>query len=269
MIKSQPTESLAREYSEKADAYARHWAPVIAPMARPIFSALPLATAKIILDVGAGTGAMMPDIECLAPNALIAGLDRAEGMLRMARAKGWETVAVADGQQLGIRSESIDAGLLIFALFHFPDPVQGLREIHRVLRSGGRAGIVVWGTDPGAPGASIWTEELTRAGAAPDPRDPSVLQVGLMNTPGKLRELIESSGLAIEKLWSESFCHAFSLDNLLAVQLGCGVAARRLPSLSARARAHCEQRVRERLAELSDAELEYRPEVLFAVVSCS
>ena len=269
MSKSAPTESLAREYSVIANAYARRWTPVIAPMARPIFGALPLAAAKTVLDVGAGTGAMLPDIERLAPNALIAGFDRAEGMLRVTRETGWTTVSVADGQQLPLRSDAIDVGLLVFVLFHIPDPVQGLSEMCRVLRADGRAGIVVWGIDPGAPGASVWTEELNREGAAPDPRDPGVSLMALMNTPEKLTKLIEASGLNLEKLWSESFCHPFSLENLLAMQLGCGVAARRLPSLSAEGRARCEQRVRERLARFSEAELEYRPEVLFAVASLS
>ena len=235
-------------------------------MARPIFDALDLATAKTVLDVGAGTGAMLPYIESHNPDALIVGCDRAEGMLRIARSEGWKTVAVADGQQLPIRSESVDVGLFIFVLFHFPEPVQALREIGRVLRPAGRAGIVVWGTDPGAPGASIWTEELNSEGAARDTRDPSVVQVGLMNTPEKLTELIESSGLKVDRLWSEPFSHSFQLEELLSVQLGCGVASRRLPSLPAPARERCERKVRERLAKLATAQLEYRPEVLFAVI---
>ncbi len=258
--------SLAAEYSDKAVAYAKKWAPVIRPMAKPIFAALPLATADTVLDVGAGTGSMLPDISAAAPHALPAGLDRAEGMLRVARDTGWKTVAVSDAGQLSIRSAAIDVGLLIFVLFHLPDPAEGLREIRRVLRPGGCAGIVCWGADPGAPGAAIWTEELNREGAAPDPRDQSVMQAGLMNTPEKLTDLIQSSGLEVHKLWSETFCHPFKVDDLLGVQLGCGVAARRLPSLTAEAQARCERRVRDRLEKFGAAELEYRPEVLFAVV---
>lgn len=260
-----PTASLASEYSRMAAGYAERWAPIIRPMAKPIFSALPLATAHDVLDVGAGTGSMLPDIEAAAPNSRIVGVDRAEGMLRVARDAGWKNTAVSDGQQLGIRSASIDVGLLIFVLFHLPDPVQGLRETHRVLRAGGRAGIVCWGTDPGAPGAAIWTEELNSEGAAADPRDPSVAQVGVMNSREKLENLIRSSRLAVEEMWSETFSHQFSVDDLLAMQLACGVASRRLPSLDAESRARCERRVRDRLEKFSETELNYRPEVLFAV----
>jgi hypothetical protein len=91
------------------------------------------------------------------------------------------------------------------------------------------------------------------------------MQVATMNTPEKLTDVIQSSGLTVEKLWSEMFSHAFKLEDLLKLQLGCGVASRRLPSLSAKKRAKCEARVRERLAEFTAEELEYKPEVLFAV----
>lgn len=261
-----PSQSLAREYSGFAVDYASRWSPVIRPMANPIFAALPLATAECVLDVGSGTGAMHPDITAAAPRARIVGVDRAEGMLRVARNSGWRSVAVADAQQLSIRSESIDAGLLIFVLFHLPNPIEGLREMHRVLRRGGRAGIVCWGNDPGVPGASFWTEELNREGAAPDPRDQSVMQTGSMNTPDKLRDLVQSAGLTVHDLWAEMFCHPFTVDDLLGLQLGCGVAARRLPSLDVESRARCESTVRERLAKFDEGELKYRPEVLFAVI---
>jgi SAM-dependent methyltransferase len=234
-------------------------------MALPIFGALPLGTAQTVLDVGTGTGAMLPDIRAAAPGALIAGLDYAEGMLRIAKRAGWNRLVVGDGQRLCIRSAAVDVGLSIFTLLHLPDPVEGLREVARVLRPNGQVGIVCWGNDPGMPGAAIWTEELNREGAGADPRHPSVIQVGAMNTKEKLTQLIESSGLRVVKLWSELFCHEFGLEDLLAVQLGVGVAARRLPSLAAEARARCEGRARERLGRLSKSELEYRPEVLFAV----
>ena len=261
-----PIASLAREYSSMAAGYAERWAPIIRPMARPIFPALPLEHAETVLDIGAGTGSMLPDIKVAAPQSRIFGVDRAEGMLRVAQAGGWKYTAVSDAQQLGIRSMSIDVGLLIFTLFHLPDPIQGLREVDRVLRPGGRLGIVCWGTDPGAPGAAIWTEELNKDGAGPDPRDPGVMQVGLMNTQEKLETLIRSSELAVEEIWSETVSHQFTLDELLGMQLTCGVAARRLPSLGAEARSRCEGRVRDRLAKLTEDELNYRPEILFAVV---
>ncbi len=259
------SQSLANEYSASADAYARRWAPVIAPMALPIFGALPLTGTPTVLDVGAGTGATLSYLRAAAPASRAVGLDRAEGMLDVAKGKGWGAVAVADGQKLPVRPGAVDVGLLVFVLFHFPDPVEALREMRRTLRPDGRVGIVVWGTDHGIPGASVWTEELDRKEAAPDPRPASAMQTATMNTPEKLTHVVQSSGLTVEKLWSETFSHAFKLEDLVRLQLGCGVASRRLPSLSAKRRAKCEARVRERLLEFTPEEFEYKPEVLFAV----
>ena len=208
---------------------------------------------------------MLPDIRSEAPRASVIGIDRAEGMLRVARESAVAPLAVADARQLCVRSQSVDVAILIYVLFHVPDPTECLREVGRVLKRKGRAGIVVWGVDPGAPGASIWTEELDREGAGPDPRDPTVRQLGLMNTPEKLRQLIDQGGLSLVKLWAETMSHRWTLDGLLQYQLSCGVAARRLPSLDPEARARCEARVRERLSQLGDVEFDYRPEVLFAV----
>jgi SAM-dependent methyltransferase len=261
-----PAAALAKEYSAKANAYADWWSPVIRPMAQPLVRRIGLEKARTVLDIGTGTGAMLPDIRKAANDALLVGLDRSEGMLRLATRAGFNNIAVADGQALCIRSRSVDVALLIFVLFHFPDPVAALKEVQRVLRNGGRAGIVCWGNDPGAPGASIWTEELNREGAAPDPRDPSVMQAGAMNTLEKLTALVQAGGLEVRELWSETFSHKFQVSTLLKVQLGCGVAARRLPSLTPEARARCKERVTARLEELSEEQLDYRPEVLFAVI---
>jgi SAM-dependent methyltransferase len=259
------TPELAAEYSALADAYARLWSPVIRPMALPIFDLLPLADARDVLDVGTGAGDLYADLKRRAPGARLVGVDRSEGMLRLARARGVTSVAVMDAQRLAFPPASFDAAVCIFVLFHLPDPLQGLRELRRVLRPGGRVGLVTWGEDPGPPGAAIWRRELDAAGAAPDPRDPGVMQHSLMDAGAKVEGLLREAGFTAVETGARKAEHPFTADSLLEVQVSCGLASRRLPSLPGDARARVRARVEKQLRALSAAQLAYRPEAIFAV----
>lgn len=261
-----PSEILAREYSAKADAYARHWAPVIGPMGRPLFGELPLASARWVLDLGTGTGASLPDLEAAVSEGRIVAVDRAEGMLRLAQASGTRAaLAVMDALGLGLRANVVDVATLVFVLFHIPDPVAALGEVRRVLRPGGRIGIVVWGEDAPVPGLSFWTEALDSFGAAPDPRDPGVMHQALMDTPDKLEKLVRAGGYGSVRVRRRIFEHRWTVDELIALQVGHGMASRRLVSLSSTAAAECQSQVRARLESLPEHTLIHRPEVLFAV----
>jgi SAM-dependent methyltransferase len=156
---------------------------------------------------------------------------------------------------------------LVFMLFHVPDPVTALSEVFRVLRAGGAVGMVTWGRDDGVPGLAIWKEELDAAGAAPDSRDPVVMQQARMDTADKLSALLVSAGYTGIQIWAQVFEHRWTVDDVVKVQLGCGMAARRIGSLAPGKAAACEARVRGRMAGLPSEALIHRPEILFATAS--
>src|ERR1043165_9536750 len=83
-------------YPAHAWEYARLWSPVIRPMGKRLLDAMPLAGAVRILDVGTGIGAHLPDIRAIAPDAALAGVDRSEGMLRIAQETGRIPLSVMD-----------------------------------------------------------------------------------------------------------------------------------------------------------------------------
>ena len=259
------SQAIALEYSQRADAYARYWAPVIHPMADPLLEGMLLADSKRILDVGTGNGGLWPAVHHAAPRAKLWGLDRAHGMLQAGGAALRGRVAVMDAQRLGVRPGTFDVALLMFVLFHLPDPVAALREVHAALAPAGRLGLVVWGADPGLPGASIWTDELDRAGAGPDPRDPSVMRQASMDSPEKVADLLRHGGFVPDRLWTRSFAHEWTLATLFAAQSHCGMPSRRLERLDQAARQTCEARVQARLQGLSVAELVYEVDVVYGI----
>ena len=260
-----PSQSLAADYSSEAAAYSRHWAPVIRPMARPLLRLLPLANASRVLDLGCGTGELLSDLLADAAGASVIGVDRSEGMLRIARQDRRNPFVVMDAEFLGLRAETVDVAVLAFMLFHVPDPVAGLREVHRVLRNGGFLGVTTWGEMPINPSTAIWKEELDACGAPPDLRHPSLMQHASMDSPEKLSRLLEAGGFPAAQISCERFAHQWTVSALLALHLGAGTPARRLKRLPGPAQATCRDRVEARLEKLTPDELLDRRDVLYAV----
>jgi SAM-dependent methyltransferase len=266
MSNTQPAKLLASLYSASAREYATLWGPVIQPMGERLVAAMPLAGASTVLDLGAGTGALLAALHAMAPGALVIGADRAAGMLQVARGSAPRVPLVAmDLEQLGLRSEVADAALLAFVLFLLPDPALGLSEIRRVLRPGGIVGLTTWGRGQELPGAAIWTRELDARGAAPDLKPEAVKQDARMDTPDKLGDLLEAAGLVPGRIWVERPQRRWTGPELVRLGAEYGASKRRLDSLDPHRRQACLARVRHELGALESEELVYHPEVIFAV----
>ena len=88
-----------------------------------------------------------------------------------------------------------------------------------------------------------------------------------MDTPDKLSGLLECAGYTAVQTWAQVFEHRWTIDAVVKLQLGCGMAARRIGSLAPGTAADCEARVRERMAGLPSEAFIHRPEILFATAS--
>jgi demethylmenaquinone methyltransferase/2-methoxy-6-polyprenyl-1,4-benzoquinol methylase len=94
-----------------------------------------LAAGEVAVDVACGTGALTRDLQALAPEAVVVGMDFAQEMLK--RAEGVR-LAGADALALPLADASVDVVTIAFGLRNLPEPGQGLLEFRRVLRQGGR-----------------------------------------------------------------------------------------------------------------------------------
>ena len=102
-----------------------------------------------VLDVGAGSGVFSVGAAERGAKSVL-GTDFAAGMVELLgqrlSATGHDDVgaAVMDGQDLDIGDGSFDVAASSFGLIFFPNLDRGASELRRVLKPGGRAGILAW-----------------------------------------------------------------------------------------------------------------------------
>ena len=115
--------------------------------ARDLVTRIDVKSAASILDVGMGSGLAAIRAATVAdPLAMIVGIDPSLAMLRIARSHGIRDVAAAVTPGLPFADGVFDRVLASFVLSHVPSYEQGLTDMARVLRSGGRLGVTTWGS---------------------------------------------------------------------------------------------------------------------------
>jgi ubiquinone/menaquinone biosynthesis C-methylase UbiE len=154
-----------------ADGYRQHLEPVIfRPWADRLIDFVGLEPDGMVLDVASGTGVVAraaaarvgaggrviaSDISPLMLSHVTTGLDP--------EAAPVETLECS-ATDLRVADASIDVVLCQQGLPFIPDRVAAAREMRRVLRSGGRAGIAVWRSNPRIEPFIIYGETLQAHG---------------------------------------------------------------------------------------------------------
>lgn len=154
-----------------------------------------------VLDVAAGAGEQTLAIaERVGPHGHVFATDLAPAIVALAsenaRRAGFTNVqtGVADGEDLGVAEASFDAAVCRLGLMFFPDPLRGLREMHRALRPGGGICTMVFSRPEANPCLTILMSTALKHANAParDPYQPG----GLMSLgrPGRIDELFKAAG---------------------------------------------------------------------------
>ncbi|WP_298888589.1 bifunctional demethylmenaquinone methyltransferase/2-methoxy-6-polyprenyl-1,4-benzoquinol methylase UbiE [uncultured Porphyromonas sp.] len=103
-----------------------------------------------VADLACGTGDMILMLSRYLPSVReIVGVDLSEGMLAVAAERvkraartASVTLSAENCQELSLATQSVDAVTCTLGIRNFSDPLQGLREMHRILRPGGRLAIL-------------------------------------------------------------------------------------------------------------------------------
>ncbi len=96
-----------------------------------------------VLDIGTGSGLILPWIAELVPDGKVMGTDISEKMLDKANERivssGMNNIEVKlmDSEEMTFDDETFDRVIATFALTSFPDPQTAINEVARVLRKGG------------------------------------------------------------------------------------------------------------------------------------
>ncbi|MEO7151919.1 MAG: class I SAM-dependent methyltransferase [Burkholderiaceae bacterium] len=156
-----------------------------------------------VLDVAAGAGDQTLDLaERVGRSGAVVATDLAPAIVALAqdraRRAGFRHVQcrVADGEDLRVEPAWFDAAVCRLGLMLFPNPLQGLREMHRALRPGGGACSVVFSAPERNPCVSILMATALRHAGLParDPCAPgSLFSLG---RPGRIDALFREAGFA-------------------------------------------------------------------------
>ncbi len=155
---------------EAANAYEALFVPALFRQWAPrVVAAAKIAPGERVLDVACGTGILAREAAATTgPRGSVAGLDPGPGMLavaeRLAPGIEWRR---GTAESLPFPDDSFDAVVSQFGLMFFEDKRRALREMHRVLRPGGRLAVAVWDALDRISAYATEVELLDRIAGAP------------------------------------------------------------------------------------------------------
>lgn len=196
--------SMREQWDTAASGWNAHTADIRTWLHKPTDAMCRMAGVRAgarVLDVAAGSGDQTLAVaQAVGAQGYVLATDLSPAILALARDNaaraGFAHVEtrVADGEDLGVPEASFDAAVCRLGLMFFPDPLRGLREMHRALRPGGGVCTMVFSRPEKNPCLTILMSTALKHAGLPV-RDPfragGLLSLG---QPGRIDALYRSAG---------------------------------------------------------------------------
>jgi SAM-dependent methyltransferase len=231
------------------------WLPYIEPVGEALIERLHVRPHDRVLDVACGTGEPALTLARRYGDEVdIVAVDAAEGMVRTAKAKaeraGLHGMAfrTMPAEALDFADAAFDRVLCRFGVMLFTDPAQGLAEMWRVLKPGGRFALAVWGDADRMTSLRITAEALEPH--LPEDMGVPLVKVTSMGPPGVLEAALETAGFAGFEVTRHELDYTFDgFDAYWRLVEDSAILAQQLDALEPARRA----RVRDEVASLAAA----------------
>jgi ubiquinone/menaquinone biosynthesis C-methylase UbiE len=132
--------------------YETGWQRQLWPAQKRLLEKAAFQEGEKVLDISCGTGLVtFPIADSVGSGGSITAIDLSEGMIEkasnLAEEKGVQNIdfRAMDAEKLDLPENSFDVAINSLGLMYYPDPDRANKEMHRVLRPGGRASALVWG----------------------------------------------------------------------------------------------------------------------------
>jgi SAM-dependent methyltransferase len=230
----QPFKTAMRaQWDACASGWDAHTADIRAWLRMPteaMFAMAGVAPGARVLDVAAGAGDQPVSLaQRVGPTGRVLATDLSPAILAFARARAEDAglsnvdTLATDGEALGVAPASFDAAICRLGLMFFPQPLKGLREIHRALRPGGGLCTMVFSQPEKNPCLSILMSTALKHAGLPA-RDPFV-PGGLMSLgkPGHMDALFNEAGFRdVATTAVDASFHMASVDGYLSFVRSAG-----------------------------------------------
>jgi ubiquinone/menaquinone biosynthesis C-methylase UbiE len=214
-----------RGWDRASGCYERYWQRQLRPAVDLVLETADLRPGERVIDVACGTGmATLPAAAAVAPNGRVLAVDLSPRMVadvrrRASGGRGDIEFACRDAEDLGDIGP-FDAALCSLGLMYVPDPPAAVRELHRVLRPGGRVVVSVWGERRNCGWAQVFPIVAARVASEVCP------MFFALGAPGALAATLTQAGFVdVDDIRLDSDLHYDGDDDALGAAFSGGPVA--------------------------------------------